>query len=124
MELYRLWTVWVTFALAGAFGRLNITAGLVLAAQGLLLRVELENFLVAGRQIIKDNLEPAVEAVNESLVVQRLVDDSRDNDRLDFVESLLSKIHHCGCRAVFQHVGGTFHQAPNGWLFGLAGNSQ
>jgi hypothetical protein len=109
----------LAFTFALALLCLDIAATLVLATQSLLLGIELEDFLIVLRQSIQDDLEAAVQAVDEALIVFRLIDNRREHDSSHFTKCDLSEFDNVGCGAILQHVGGTLQQCLNGRLLGL-----
>jgi hypothetical protein len=69
-------------------------------------------------------LEAAVQAVDETLIVYRLIDDRWQHDSGHLLECDLGEFDDVGCGAILQHVGCTLQQCLNGRLLGLLCDSQ
>ena len=61
----------------------------------MLFCIELEDFFVVPCQLVTDDVESAVQAVDQPLIAFRLVDDCQDHNTAHFVESPLCEINNC-----------------------------
>merc|ERR1719235_1027687 len=90
---------------------LNVTALLMLSAEGGLLRIARKDLCVARSQCRTHFCKAAVQSKDECLVILGFVDDCRNHNTADFCERLLREFNYRWSCPVSEHV---FLRSPTG----------